>query len=118
MSRWVTAGHAVEHQRDLLVVSKGCKKNPVTINLAVTKISKGYYLKGNVETSLVLKCLRCSAPFSHPFAGKFQAWTNSRAHSIEECIDLDELPFPNFANYLDLTEVHEVDFLQGPSYSY
>lgn len=75
------------------------------INLAVSKLSGGYYLKGKVETSLTFKCMRCSAPFSHPFRGDFQAWTNTRAHSVEECIDHDELPFPKYANYLDLTEV-------------
>lgn len=80
-------------------------KNEVILNLSSTKISKGYFLTGNIETELKLKCGRCGTGFLQPYKGKFQVWTNSKANGFEDCVDFDEVPFPNSSNYLDLSEV-------------
>lgn len=89
----------------IFIARKGCLKHEVILTLSSTKISKGYYVTGEVETELKLKCRRCGTGFFQPFKGKFQVWTNSKANDFEDCVDYDEVPFPHSSNYLDLSEV-------------
>ncbi|GMH43756.1 hypothetical protein BSKO_11690 [Bryopsis sp. KO-2023] len=101
----------LESQIDQLE-AKGCKESEVQISLNVSKISKGYFLRGDIETTLMLRCSRCFAGFMHPFSCRYQVWTNNKASTMEECVDMDELPFPASSNYLDTTQA-VVDSIDG-----
>lgn len=76
----------------------------MTVLLDVQRCSGGSFLKGEVIVNLQLQCNRCGQPFSHPIHSHFKAWANPKINTIEESLDLNEIPFPPKANYLDITE--------------
>eukprot|EP00210_Caulerpa_lentillifera_P001981 g1899.t1 len=81
------------------------KSEKITVLLDVQRCSGGSFLKGEVSVNLRLQCSRCGNLFSHPVHSHFEIWANPKLNNIEESLDMNEIPFPPSANYLDITEV-------------
>lgn len=62
-------------------------------------------MKGDVSVNVKFECNRCGTLFDHPIRSQFSIWANRKIRSMEECIDVNEVPFPPSVGYLDITQV-------------
>jgi len=91
----------------------GCRHEIVTVAFDTERCSGGSFLRGEVSVKLKFRCSQCSKIFEHPIRSPFELWANHRIKSMDECVGMEEVPFPPSAGYLDITQSVVMAIRQG-----
>ncbi|GAB4815352.1 hypothetical protein N2152v2_002398 [Parachlorella kessleri] len=94
--------------RHVPALTGGAGRQHVVVRFSVDSPShsaRGLWLKGTVETRLLLACEWCDAGFSEEVLAAFDVWLNGEVADDREVTSAEELAFPESDDSCDLTPV-------------